>query len=164
MTPAPGSRGHAAHPRPTRLVILSALLLVVWVLLGCASARGAQAAPPATKPPVYTVAQVVRQPAHLARLLGGRLLVLGVIWGCDAGVAGTGTRCISTQPVLVDPRTGARMAVILDPPARGSPIQHIRWGRLATYRARLVARRTHGGYALALPDTDAALIYEQGHG
>jgi hypothetical protein len=56
------------------------------------------------------------------------------------------------------------MAVILEPPVRGAPIQHIRWGRLATYRTRLVARRASGGYALALPDTDAATIYEQGHG
>jgi hypothetical protein len=117
------------------------LPLVGWLLLGCVSARGAQAAPPATRPPVYTVAQIVRQPAHLARMLSGRLLLMrGVIWGCEAGVAGPGTRCLSLQPVLVDPRTGARMAVILEPPASRAPIQHIRWGRLATYRARLVAR------------------------
>jgi hypothetical protein len=92
--------------------------------------------PPATRPPVYTVARIVRGPAHLARLLGGQLLLVrGVIWGCEAGVAGPGTRCLSLQPVLVDPRTGARMAVILDLPVRGAPIQHIRWGRPTTYRA-----------------------------
>jgi hypothetical protein len=126
---------------------------------------GAQAAPHATRPPVYTVSQIMRQSAHLARMLSGQLLLVrGVIWGCEAGMAGTGTRCLSLQPVLVDSQTGARMGVILEPPVRGAPIQHIRWGRLATYRARLVARSASGGYALALPDTDAALIDAQGHG
>jgi hypothetical protein len=128
------------------------------------SMRPAPAASPALTPSVYTVAQIVRQPAHLARLLGGRLLLVrGVIWGCEAGVAGTG-RCLNIQPVLVDPHTGARMPAILGLPVHGAPIQHIRWGRLAIYRAHLVTRRTSGGYALALPDTDAARIYEQGHG
>lgn len=142
-----------------QIILADARYATRWRTVG-----GAPDTSPAAMPPVYTVAQIARQPAQWARLLGGRLLLVrGIVWGCEAGVAGTGTRCISIQPVMVDPRTGARMAVTLDPPTRGAPIQHIRWGWLATYRARLVARRT-GGYALALPDADAALLYEQGHG
>jgi hypothetical protein len=54
--------------------------------------------------------------------------------------------------------------VILSSSRHTSLVQHLRWGQLAVYRARIVGMPSTGGYAVDLPDTDAAETYEQGRG
>jgi hypothetical protein len=130
-----------------------------------ASASGAHAASPPAQTPVYSVAQLMRDPGRFAHQPSGQwLLVRGVVWGCDADLEIPGRRCMSLRPLIVDPATGAHLPVVLSQDRDACPLQHVRWGRLATYCARVVHVAFTGGYAVDLPDTDAARIYEHGRG
>lgn len=145
-------------PKLLSVLASCALLLSVSVSGVRAAARPAPAA-------VYSVARIAHDPARFAHQLSGHwLLVRGVVWGCDAVMEIPGGRCMSLRPLIVDPVTGARLPVILSLDRDAGPRQHLRWGRLATYRARIVHVVSTGGYAVDLPDTDAAETYEQGRG
>src|SRR5579862_9695430 len=133
-------------------------VLAPAVLLALASTRGRAAQP--AQAPEYSVAQIARDPARFTHHLSGQwLLVRGVVWGCDADMEGPGRRCISIQPLIADLATGSRLPVILGLDGNAFSLQHVRWGRPATYYARIVRISSTGEYAVDLANTDAARIY-----
>lgn len=139
--------------------------LASTALLVSAIGCGAHAPSLPAQAPVYSVARIARHPARFAHQRAGHwLLVRGVVWGCDADMETVGRRCMSLRPLIVDPATAIGLPVVLSLDRDAGPLQHIRWGRLATYRARVVGMPFTGGYAVDLPDTDAATTYEQGRG